>query len=194
MKAGKLRLKNDEIAIRKLLRSDMRIITISIILITIIIGCRSTQEAADMNNWENPVIHIRNHPGIERIFRQEGEGLQENNEAGLKDFLDRTNSKFRESEISIEEANNVYEMLHESGMLFNEPTGMPDPDEPRSRETVDDLKKRIAIRKKDENTYYIFFVRTSCGFTYFYGCFSMPDEADNLNLQPIESWRASVPC
>lgn len=194
MKAGKLRLKNPETAMRIILRSDMRILTISIILITIIIGCRSTQEAADMNNWENPVIHVKNHPGIERTFRQGGEDPQENNEAGLKDFLDRTNSRFRESKISIEEANNVYEMLHDSGMLFNEPTGMPDPDEPRSRETVDDLKRRIAIRKKEKDTYYIFFVRTSCGFTYFYGYFTMPDDPESLNLQPIESWRASVPC
>ncbi|MFP4065135.1 MAG: hypothetical protein ACLFN2_00345 [Bacteroidales bacterium] len=144
--------------------------------------------------WENPVIQPRNHPGIERIFQQDGDRRQENNESGLKDFIDRTNSGFRDSKISIEEANKVYEMLHDSGMLFNEPIGMPDPDEPRSHETVDDLKKRVAIRKIDENTYYIFFVRTSCGFTYFYGYFSMPDQAENLNLQPIESWRASVPC
>ncbi len=177
----------------------MRIAIISIIFIITVIGCRSTREATDMNNdeinnWENPVIQERNHPGIEKTFREDGESLHENGELGLNDFLDRKNSKFRESGISQEEASNVYNMLHDSGILFNEPVGMPDPDEPRTRETVDDLKRRIAIRKKDENTYYIFFVKTSCGFTYFYGYFAMPEEPQNLNLQPVESWRASVPC
>lgn len=147
-----------------------------------------------MNNWENPVIQIRDHPGIERIFQQDGETRQKNGEQGLNDFIDRTNSKFRESEISIEEAGSIYEMLHDSGMLFNEAVGMPDPQRPRTGETVDDLKRRIAIRMKDENTYYIFFVRTSCGFNYFYGYFTIPEEQENLNLHPVESWRASVPC
>ncbi len=175
----------------------MRITIIGIIFIITVIGCRSTREGGDMNNinnWENPVIHVRDHPGIERTFRQDGQTPDDNGELGLNDFLDRKNAKFRESGISHAEASHVYQMLYNSGILFNEPVGMPDPDEPRTRETVDDLKRRIAIRKKDENTYYIFFVRTSCGYTYFYGYFDMPEEPQNLNLQAVESWRAIVPC
>lgn len=162
-------------------------------------GCRAKQESREMeqsetNQWENPEITVRNHPGIERIYRQAGENGEKTGETGLQDFLDRINPKFADSGISRNEAGNVYEMLHESGILFNEPVGMPDPDDPRPRETIDDLKNRIAIRKKDDNSYYIFFVRTSCGFTYFYGYFDWPEEPENLNLQPTETWRASVPC
>ncbi len=177
----------------------MRITIICILIMIAFSGCRAKQESREMdengtNQWANPEISFRNHPGIERIYQQAGENGGKTGEAGLQDFLDRINEKFRESELDREEAVRVYEMLHESGILFNEPVGMPDPDEPLSRETVDDLKNRIAIRKKDENSWYIFFTRTSCGFTYFYGYFDWPEEPDVLNLRSIESWRASVPC
>lgn len=166
----------------------------------ILMACRGPKTTASMNDaddshWQNPEILPRDHPGIISINRAFGHGGPEQEDRqGLGAFLERMNERFAQSGIDRETASDIYELLHASGMLFNEAVGMPDPEAEPKRESPDDLKKRIALRLRPDDSYEIFFVRTGCGYTYFYGYFDLPDEPSALDLTPAEVWRASVPC
>ncbi len=145
--------------------------------------------------WENPGIMPRNHPGIISIQREVGgERTEKDALETLAKFCERMNEGFAQSTISKEDAISVYEMLYASGVLFNESVGMPDPDMPSIQESMEAFMQRIAIQKISEDTFYIFYVRAGCGFTYFFGQFTLPESPIHLNLYPIEVWRASVPC
>ncbi len=163
-------------------------------------ACRSKQKTTEMetnvhDTWQNPEIYPRNHPQIESIERHSGhEAGQEAGIDGLMGFCERMNEHFAQSNLTPDEATELYELLHASGILFNESVGMPDPDEPLTRESVDDFMQRIALKKTETNQIEIFYIKTSCGFNYFYGIFTLPVQPHHLDLMPKEVWRASVPC
>ena len=145
--------------------------------------------------WENPRISPRDHPGIISIQSDAGGELPEEDAwEALEDFCERMNDRFTNSQMSTEEAMSVYELLYASGVLFNEPVGMPDPELPITEESMDSFMQRVALQKITEESFYIFYLKRGCGFTYFYGQFTLPDSPVRLSLNPIEVWRASVPC
>lgn len=151
------------------------------------------QPEADI--WVNPVIEPMFHQGIEAIFSdtdKQEPGLL--NREGLIEFCGRLNALFSQSNLSRQEADFVYRQLFDSGLLINEPTGMPDPEEVITKETFENFISRIAIKKNDDLSYSLFFVKTGCGFTYFYGHFVLPEKGQMLNLKALEVWRASMPC
>ncbi len=145
--------------------------------------------------WTNPVIEPVFHPGIEAIFSETNQ--QESsllNREGLIEFCTRVNALFANSNLSPQEADFVYQQLFDSGLLFNEPIGMPDPEEVLTKETIENFKARIALKKNNDLSYSLFFVKTGCGYTYFYGKFVLPEKGQLLNLIALEVWRASMPC
>lgn len=145
--------------------------------------------------WINPVIEPRIHQGIEAIFaKNQDVGANEMNGAGLTEFCNRMNIFFANSNLTHQEAEFLYELLYESGLFFNEPTGMPDPEQVIAKETVDDLKARIAIKKNADLGYSLFVMKTGCGYTYYFGQFVIPEKGQKLNFIPSEVWRASMPC
>lgn len=163
-------------------------------------ACKSQRPPADMDThqseiWINPEIMPRFHPQIESITRLGGAETDDaSGMDGIAAFCNRMNAYFSESGLGVDQADEIYELLHASGILFNESVGMPDPDYPLEKETVDDFRQRISIKHSGEGEFEIFYLKTSCGFTYFYGVFILPDDPRQLNMRPREVWRASVPC
>lgn len=176
-------------------------VLIVLILLAGFTGCRSAQKKARMkqqmetNVWVNPVIEPVFHQGIEAIFpeNQDVEAHLMDRE-GLIDFCARMNALFANSGLIWKEADFVYQLLYDSGLLFNEPMGMPDPEEVREKETIENFKTRIAIKKNEDLSYSLFYVKIGCGYTYFFGNFIIPEKDHGLHLNATEVWRASMPC
>ncbi len=180
----------------------MRFLIAALLVLAIMLpGCKSsrkkmkTAQNQELAIWVNPQILPAYHPAAEGIFMQYPEisdaGMDT---AGLEGFCNRMNELFRESGIGYTDALVIYLLLHESGLLANESIGMPDPEEPLVRESMDSFQSRVALKRIDENSYEIFYRRTGCGYTYVYGTFVLPSDTHSLSIAPIETWRISVPC
>lgn len=164
-------------------------------------GCRSAQKNARMKKqmetsvWVNPVIEPVFHQGIEAIF-PENKDVEAHlmDREGLIDFCARLNALFANSGLDWLEADFVYQLLYDSGLFFNEPIGMPDPEEVREKETLENFKTRIALKKNEDLSYSLFYVKTGCGYTYFFGKFIIPEKDHGLHLNATEVWRVSMPC
>lgn len=156
-------------------------------------GCKifSCQTKADnANEWNNPPLNC-DIPGVaDDIFIEEGESSLEGEE-GLKDFCSRMQEHFSVSNMSRQEARKVYDLLLDSGKLQDESFDMPSPDDPPAQ--ITDFSSRAAIQKTDDDHYEVFIILSGGGFTYFHGAFKWPQEPQQLQLQPIEVWRASYP-
>ncbi|HSV89135.1 MAG TPA: hypothetical protein VLH61_10890 [Bacteroidales bacterium] len=145
--------------------------------------------------WVNPVIEFIHHPLVESIDRQ-GETPEENGggSSGLVGFLQRKNEMFSSSGISPEEALRVYQALFKAGMIKNESVEMPDPDNPVPDESLEEFKSRVAIKSNPAGGFYVFFRKSGCGFTYFFGTFALDPATGAIAIQPVEVWRTKVPC
>jgi len=173
------------------------------VLIVVAVGCRcfrgATEQAVDnqsaTGNWVNPTIFPIYHPLIEGVGVEGMEKTtKEQNGDGLVGFLDRKNALFATSSLTGEEAARVYLALFRSGLIKNESVEMPDPANPVEAESIDDFKTRVALKAKPDGGYFVFFRRSGCGFTYFYGAISIDVQTYAVQVQPIEVWRAIVPC
>jgi len=145
--------------------------------------------------WINPVINPVEHPQIEQ-FEHQGELYQENGTvvSRLQAFCNQMNEKFSISGMEIEEASMIYAGLFQSGLIRNEEVGMPDPDNPLEPESFENFKSRVAIMANAQGGYFIFFRRSSCGFSYVFGALKVDMATGNMIIQPSEVWRTSVPC
>ncbi len=171
-----------------------------VVFLLAVFGCKSSKKSRDQKKtdntvWVNPYIEPVIHSGITDIFKEHSD--QERNEMniqGLINFCNRMNTFFSQSNLTNTEAQIIYQYLYLSGQLMNEPAGMPDPEEIRPHETLEQFKSRNAIRKNANETYSIFFVRTGCGYTFYFGHFNIPREGKRLDFKSEEVWRASMPC
>lgn len=164
-------------------------------------GCKSAERKAERNkrmaniSWVNPAIIPVNHPGITGISTNRGEPeITDGLKKGLNDFCQRINEKFSESGLSRAEADSIYTRLFLSGMIKNEATEMPDPDNPMPAESLEDFKSRVALMANPDGGYFIFYRKSGCGFTYFYGTLNIDTGNGAINIKPVEVWRAIVPC
>jgi len=164
-------------------------------------GCKSAEKKAERSKrmandtWVNPTIHVIDHPGIIGINSGQDEpGMSGDLKGALMAFCQRINEKFSESGLRSAEAGTLYTRLFQSGILKNEAVGMPDPDNPVPAESIEDFKGRVALKVNPSGGYFIFYRKSGCGFTYFYGTFLIEGESGAINIQPLEVWRASVPC
>lgn len=147
--------------------------------------------ASQKDHWQNPFIQCEIPPVIEKIFIETGESNL-SGEAGIHDFCERMNQRFSQSNLTFSEARDLYQMLAQSGLNLNEAFGMPSPDyEPPPTE---DFTTVAALKRIDDTSFEIFFVKTACGKTYFHGKFNLPENPVDLNIESIEVWRASYPC
>lgn len=165
----------------------------ALLVVLLFSGCklfRCQTKADNVNDWVNPQLNCSVPEVAEAVFIEHGESSLKGEE-GLKDFCARMQEHFAASNLSPEEAGKVYDMLLDSGMLQDESFGMPSPDAPTAK--ITDFSTRAALLKTAENNYEIFIIRTGGGKTYMHAAFSRPDGPAQLQLYPIEVWRASYP-
>lgn len=165
----------------------------ALLIVFFLFGCnvfRSQTMADNGNEWVNPQPRCEVPEVVEDIFLETGESTLEG-EAGILDFCQRMQQHFASSNMSSAEARKIYDMLLESGKLQDESFGMPSPDDPQAK--ITDFSTRAAIKKIAEEEYELFIVIRGGGFTYFHGSFKWPQQPLQLQLHPIEVWRASWP-
>jgi hypothetical protein len=165
----------------------------ALLIVFLLFGCkifRCQTRAENKDVWVNPQLNCHIPEVADDFFIEKGKS-ELKGKAGIKDFCARMQEYFAESGMTPEEARKVYDMLLESGMLQDESFGMPSPDDPPAR--ITDFSTRAALLKSDENNYEIFIIITGGGKTYMHAAFSWPDRPTDLQLFPIEVWRASYP-
>jgi len=161
-------------------------IALSLILL---VGCGSSRKAAHRasGNWQNPVIAFVKDPRIESF--QELEDDQEIT------FFEKMNGLFANSGLTRLEAHNIYEKLFAGGFFRNEAIGMPSPEDDAFKETFDDFKQRVALRKTEHKSKYEFFLlKTGCGYSYIYGQIILGEGTKGLEIIDLERVHFSVPC
>jgi len=167
------------------------LIALTILALTMLCCRTLVTQKIGAGNWNNPALSCAVPEITEKIFIEVGESRLVGEE-GIRDFCLRMNRRFRHSNMSREDAVNIYDILSRSGLTLDEDIGMPDPDS--ELQPTKDFSSAVALKKVDESLYEIFFVKTACGKTYFHGQFKLPEEPEKLNILPIEVWRASYPC
>jgi hypothetical protein len=172
----------------------MRLIIIALLPLAII-SCRSSKvDVQQQKNWNNPEIFC-DVPSITESINQEIGEAEINGNSSLAHFCRRMNDRFSTSNISVSEANKVYELLVLSGLTLDEQLGMPDPNLSQIKDnSISIFSNKIAILKIDDTTFEIFFKKTGCGVTFIWGRFEWPIQPENLSIITLESWRASFPC
>ncbi len=153
------------------------------------VGCCIFGKIANSSSciWKNPVIVFVNDPRIEPNQDQTKE--REIN------FFEKMNGLFASSGLTRLEAQYVYERLFAGGFFRNEPTGLPSLEDDEIKETFEDFKHRVALRKTEHKSEYEFFLlKTGCGYSYIFGQIVMVEGADGLEIIHLESVHFSVPC
>jgi hypothetical protein len=160
-------------------------------------GSESIQQPS-IENWENPTIScvlnehetpIKQYPYEDDLTNNKKDNLE-----GLNDFCSRIESKFKNSELSIEEANEIYTIIFNENIVQDGSYGMPGPDiPPRPKLTLEDIKKRVKIRKIDKGKYEIFYKYTNCGTNYAHESIEIQNRQIS-NRKRIEAWSGSYPC
>jgi len=113
---------------------------------------------------------------------------------GMLDFCSRMSQEFDESNLNVDEANEIYTVLFNAKILRDESYGMPSPDAPpKSELSIDELKKRIAIKKTGEHEYETFYSKISCGTNYSHTILTIENK-EITNTEEIERWSGSYPC
>ena len=156
----------------------------------VIYGC-SKQVVNHNPQWDNPPIVCNIPDNAEEVVIEFGD-CEIQGKAGLEDFCERMQKKFADSNLTPNEASALYSILVESGLNLNESFGEPSPNIV-SKPKVG-MSQRVSLRKVDETTFEIFYIKVGCGKSYFYGKFIKPMASQALNLQPIEVWVAPFPC
>ena len=160
-----------------------------------ILGCNKQVSKEKMQNqeWINPRLEC-NIPDIATKISEVGGDSEKTGKEGLASFCDRMNNRFAKSGLSTSDAAKVYQRISNSGLNLDESFGQPDPavDIPETSKTK--LTERVAILKVSDSSYEIYYIKTGCGKTYFHGKFTIHDNSQNLNIEPIEVWQAAFPC
>ncbi len=162
--------------------------------LTLFVGCTGSKgtQTFSMANWQNPTISCQIPLNTIEIVADYGTPDVVDN-INLQKFCAALHNHFALSNISVPQAEAIYNWIEQSGFNLNETMGLPDPDEPNIN-APKDYKNKIMLKHKEANFYEIFFVKIGCGKTYFYGKFNYTCPNSTFNLLPIEVWRAIAPC
>jgi hypothetical protein len=158
---------------------------------------RNTASAGD-EYWINPGFVCMLKPG-ERPIRQYpfGKGKSYGSRVdtvGFYDFCSRMVQHFASSGISVTEANLVYDVIFTAGLIRDASYGMPGSNaRPPGQLTIEELKLRVSIRKRDAGVYELFYTRTGCGTHYRHEWITI-NGMDLKDRRQIESWKGSYPC
>lgn len=168
-------------------------LVIPLFLVLLISGCVNEDDV-----WINPNIEctfstsetpIKQYPYQHNLSTDEMKDSE-----GFLDFCTRMENTFSDSGIKIKEANIIYGLIHEADYVKDGSYGMPSPGvPPRPRLSIWDIKKRVAIRKVNDNQYEIFYSEISCGTNYEFIMLEIQNN-EIINQQRIEAWSASYPC
>ena len=149
--------------------------------------------ALGTERWKNPVISCALKENEDAV-KQFPYGNDVGTAAGLQEFCGRMRDRFSQSDLSASEAREVYAALFAAKWLREGSYGMPSPDLPPARPlTLDDYKKRIALRKVDNNSYEVYYAYLNCGTNYEYARVWV--EGGKVSRQErLEAWSGSYPC
>lgn len=171
--------------------SKMR--NVLLLMLFAIIGCNNSnlKKPTEKNtNWINPILNCHIPEIAEDIYIEYGESELKGKE-GVVDFCKRMNQYFEKSNLSPDEALEIYRVLQQSGLNLDESIGQPSPDMVVS--TNKGFEKQIALKKVSESEINIFYIKIGCGKTYFFGKFEYKREV-KINLAPKEVWKITFPC
>jgi len=165
-----------------------------VLALSLFMGCTSYKgtQALSKAIWQNPAISCQIPQNTIEIVVDYG-SPEEVNIINLQKFCAAMHNYFAQSNISVLQAENIYNWIEQSGFNLNETMGLPDPDEPIYNATRD-YKNKIMLKHKVGSLYEVFFAKIGCGKTYFYGSFSYTCPNSKFKLVPIEVWRAIAPC
>jgi hypothetical protein len=143
--------------------------------------------------WKNPVISCtlkENEDPVRQFPYSDDVGMA----AGLQKFCNRMQDRFSQSGLSAAEAKEVYAALFAGKWLREGSYGMPSPDLPPTKPlTLVDYKKRIALRKVDDNSYEVYYSYLNCGTNYEYAQVWIVDGKISRQ-ERLEAWSGLYPC
>lgn len=153
---------------------------------------------AQTGKYENPDIKCEAN-GREKAMRsypykKPKTGQAASDVKGLAAFDEKMREKFSDSEVDSSEALLIYQLLEREQFLKDESYGMPGKgqDQP-SYLKVEQLQKRLALRKRAEGVYDLLFYKIGCGKRFFHLRIYVKNQ-EISKRQQIESWQASYPC
>lgn len=166
---------------------------IILLMLFAVVGCNNSnikKSSSSQSNWVNPILNCHIPEIAEDINIEFGESELKGNE-GIADFCKRMNRYFEKSNISKNEAQEIYNALKKTRLNLNESIGQPSPDD--SVLVDQDFTKLIALKKVSDTKIELFYIKTGCGKTYFFGKFDYKKDKA-ISLVPIEVWKISYPC
>lgn len=110
--------------------------------------------------------------------------------AQLQDFCARMQERFSGVEMSVAEAQRVYEAIPQVLNIRDESFGMPSPEDAPIPEV--DLTARVMLRKVSEERYELFYYTIGCGRTY--SLYEIELKASGALVREIEIWSESSDC
>ena len=124
---------------------------------------------------------IRIYPGGDRSFKTKNRFLR---------FLDYVKKEFKESNMTVKEAEDFYALLKNHIEITDGYFGMPSPNLPRPKPVV--FEERVMIKKLNDSQYTIFYYRVGCGCRYIYS--EVIKKGEELKFEDIEVWALRYPC
>lgn len=160
-------------------------------------GCNSGKEASKAENrgiWDNPVVKCKidedETPELLKPAVNEGKISREH----FGKLCAQAQGHFQQSGYNYEKADKLYEFMAQKAIITDQNYGMPSPElkapEPLNKQQ---LKKRVAIKYLNDNTFEAFFYFTSCGRQYRWYRIKY-NENEIVETKEIQAWAASYPC
>jgi hypothetical protein len=160
------------------------------VLVWLLLG---TSLALGTERWKNPVIPCALKENEDPV-KQFPYGNDMGTAAGMQEFCNRMQGRFSQSDLSATEAKKVYEALFATKWLREGSYGMPSPDLPPTKPlSLDDYKKRIALRKVNDNSYEVYYSYLNCGTNYEYAQVWVTDGKVSRQ-ERLEAWSGLYPC
>jgi len=158
-------------------------------------------DSAD-NEWVNPIlVHrltTREEPFRSFPFDVNQSDSERIDSTGFNGFIQRVNSSFAVSNLSIAEADMIYSIIQKSGLLRTDPGAI----NPRLKATssnllsLDKLRSRVAFKRVgDDWRFGVFYKMHDCGWNYSHEEIEVnPGDSIINTVEIVETWVARTPC
>lgn len=172
-------------------------LVIGIVLVAII-GLGAVYLNGESTAWVNPLVKCIAQPHETPMksypFDSGLTDEQRKDPTGLIDFCARMKTKFSNSILNTNEANVIYGAVYSTRLIKDGSYGMPAPNAPpRKQLTLNDIKKRMAVKKVGAGIYEIFYYQIGCGVGYINDRVEIKNNKI-INKERVESWVAGSPC